>query len=93
MRTSGIHEARHQATPMAPVPPAERPLLTVRELDVLGLLVEGDSNGMIAQRLGISPKTASVHVSNILGKLEAHNRVEAAIRAERLGLVASRPPG
>ena len=64
-------------------------MLTGRELDVLRLLIEGDSNGRIAIQLGISTKTASVHVSNILHKLEAKNRVEAAMKATRLGIVAS----
>jgi DNA-binding CsgD family transcriptional regulator len=46
----------------------------------------GRSNGQIAQALFISPKTASVHVSNILAKLGVHTRVEAAAVAHRLGL-------
>jgi DNA-binding CsgD family transcriptional regulator/tetratricopeptide (TPR) repeat protein len=66
--------------------------LTARELDVLRLLVGGDSNGRIAMQLGISVKTASVHVSNILQKLEAKNRVEAAMRATGLGIVPSVVP-
>ena len=51
--------------------PAERALagLTPRELEVLRLLVEGRSNRQIAERLFISGKTASVHVTNILAKL------------------------
>jgi DNA-binding CsgD family transcriptional regulator/tetratricopeptide (TPR) repeat protein len=63
------------------------PAMTSRELEVLRLVVAGDSNGQIAIRLGISVKTASAHVSNILRKLEADNRVEAAVRATRTGLV------
>jgi DNA-binding NarL/FixJ family response regulator len=46
----------------------------------------GRSNGQIAKALYISPKTASVHVSNILAKLGGHTRVEAAAVAHRLGL-------
>ncbi len=57
---------------------------TSREIEVLRLLVAGESNGRIAIRLGISVKTASVHVSNILRKLDAGNRVEAAVRASRM---------
>lgn len=60
--------------------------LTEREREVLELLVEGFTNREIAERLGISHKTASVHVSNILGKLEVENRTEAAAVAVRLGL-------
>jgi DNA-binding CsgD family transcriptional regulator/tetratricopeptide (TPR) repeat protein len=52
--------------------------LTARELEVLTLLADGRTNGQIATTLYISPKTASVHVSNILRKLGVANRVEAA---------------
>jgi DNA-binding CsgD family transcriptional regulator len=60
--------------------------LTERELEVLGLVAAGWSNPEIAEALGISVKTASVHVSNILGKLGVTNRTEAAVAATRLGL-------
>jgi len=61
--------------------------LTGRELEVLRLVAAGRSNREIANELFISPKTASVHVSNILGKLGAASRGEAAARAYALGLV------
>ena len=57
--------------------------LTSREREVLRLLVAGRSNKEIAGALFISPKTASVHVSNILGKLGASSRTEAAAIAHR----------
>jgi DNA-binding NarL/FixJ family response regulator len=60
--------------------------LTDRELQVLALLKEGRRNREIARALFISESTASVHVSNILGKLNAANRVEAAAIAHRLHL-------
>jgi DNA-binding CsgD family transcriptional regulator len=60
--------------------------LTPRELEVLGLLVEGRSNRQIAEQLFISGKTASVHVTNLLAKLGVHSRLEAAAMARRLGL-------
>ncbi|WP_230860535.1 helix-turn-helix transcriptional regulator [Actinoplanes aureus] len=62
-------------------------VLTAREREVLRLVAEGQSNSRIAQRLFISPKTASVHVSRIIAKLEVTNRVEAAAVAHRLGLL------
>ncbi|WP_229831057.1 helix-turn-helix transcriptional regulator [Actinoplanes ianthinogenes] len=62
-------------------------VLTAREREVLHLVAEGQSNGQIAQRLFISPKTASVHVSRIIAKLEVTNRVEAAAVARRLHLI------
>jgi DNA-binding CsgD family transcriptional regulator/tetratricopeptide (TPR) repeat protein len=60
--------------------------LTEREREVLVLLSEGRSNPQIASELFISPKTASVHVSNILGKLGVASRGEAAAVAHRHGL-------
>jgi DNA-binding CsgD family transcriptional regulator len=60
--------------------------LTPRELEVLGLLVAGQSNRQIAEQLFISGKTASVHVTNILTKLGVHSRLQAAARARELGL-------
>ena len=60
--------------------------LTDREREVLLLLADGRSNPEIAQALFISPKTASVHVSNILAKLGVGGRVEAAAVVHRLGM-------
>jgi DNA-binding CsgD family transcriptional regulator len=60
--------------------------LTDRERDVLRLLSRGQSNRQIGAELFISPKTASVHVSNILAKLAVTNRTEAAAIAHREGL-------
>ncbi len=60
--------------------------LTAREAEVLALLAEGRSNQEIADRLFISPKTASVHVSNIYSKLGVESRVAAATLAQGLGL-------
>jgi ATP/maltotriose-dependent transcriptional regulator MalT len=75
------------ATPAAGVPtPAAQLGLTPREVEVLALVAAGRSNRQIAQALYISPKTASVHVSNILAKLGVASRVEAAAIAHRLGL-------
>jgi DNA-binding CsgD family transcriptional regulator len=60
--------------------------LTRRERDVLPLLVKGRTNRQIAEELFISENTAGVHVSNILGKLGATTRTEAAGIAAKLGL-------
>jgi DNA-binding CsgD family transcriptional regulator len=59
--------------------------LTDREREVLSLLARGMSNREIGTELFITPKTASVHVSNILGKLGAASRTEAAAIAYREG--------
>ena len=60
--------------------------LTAREREVLALLADGQTNRRIADTLFISESTASVHVSNIIGKLGVANRVEAAAVAVRSGL-------
>ncbi|HEV7808252.1 MAG TPA: AAA family ATPase [Solirubrobacteraceae bacterium] len=70
--------------------PAEQLGLTPREVDVLELLAEGCTNREISQRLFISEKTTSIHVSRILSKLDAGNRVRAAATAHRLGLFDTR---
>lgn len=64
----------------------ERLGLTEREVEVLRLVAAGSSNRQIAEQLVISPKTASVHVSRILGKLNVARRGEAAAVAHRLRL-------
>src|SRR3954451_11114429 len=61
--------------------------LTAREAEILGLVAQSRSNGEIGRQLFISAKTVSVHVSNILGKLNASGRTEAAAIARRRGLI------
>jgi DNA-binding CsgD family transcriptional regulator len=61
--------------------------LTPREAEILALVAQGRTNGEIGKQLFISTKTVSVHVSNILGKLEAASRTEAAAIARRDGLI------
>ncbi|HEX3932009.1 MAG TPA: AAA family ATPase [Nocardioides sp.] len=61
--------------------------LTPRESEILALVAQGRSNGEIGRQLFISTKTVSVHVSNILGKLGASGRTEAAAIARRDGLL------
>ncbi len=61
--------------------------LTPREQEILALVAQGRSNGDIARQLYISAKTVSVHVSNILAKLGAGGRTEAAAVARRRGLL------
>uniref|UniRef100_UPI00403FD676 helix-turn-helix transcriptional regulator n=1 Tax=Streptomyces sp. DG1A-41 TaxID=3125779 RepID=UPI00403FD676 len=101
--TALAQRARLPLTPatepdLAPADPAEALGLTSRERDVLRLVAAGHTNRRIAEELFISPKTASVHVSNILAKLGVSGRGEAAAVAHRLELfsaesVTSRPPG
>jgi DNA-binding CsgD family transcriptional regulator len=74
VRTSGTGES------------ALRDLLTNRELEVLRLMVRGDTNGQIARDLVLSEGTIKFHVKNILRKLHAANRAEATSRYLRLTL-------
>ena len=59
--------------------------LTPRELQVLGLLVDGRSNQQIATRLGVAPRTVAAHLEHLLIKLDAPSRTLAAVLAEREG--------
>jgi len=60
--------------------------LTAREVDVLVQLTLGRTDRQIGEELFISKKTVSVHVSNILRKLDAVNRIDAAEIGQRAGL-------
>jgi DNA-binding CsgD family transcriptional regulator len=64
-------------------------VLTPREREVLALLAQGRTNRQVGAALYISEKTASVHVSNILGKLGANGRTEAVAIAAARGLLIS----
>ena len=62
--------------------------LTKRELEVLRLLAQGQTNQEIAQGLVVSPLTVKTHVQRIIGKLGVSDRTQAAVRAAELGLLA-----
>jgi two-component system, NarL family, response regulator LiaR len=81
----GRHDADRQDAGRQPIEP-----LTVRELEVLQLLAEGQTNRQIADRLIVTERTVKFHVSSILAKLGAGNRTEAVALANQRGLV--RPP-
>ena len=82
--------ARIEMDPTKPEPTSEslaRDLgITAREAEVLGLLALGRTDGQIAGELFISKKTASVHVSNLIRKLNVSNRVEAGELGRGVGL-------
>jgi DNA-binding NarL/FixJ family response regulator len=61
--------------------------LSDREIQVLKLIANGKDNAQIAGELHISPKTVKNHISNILMKLQIHNRIQAAVYAVRSGIV------
>lgn len=64
--------------------------LTLRQLEVLGLLGEGRANRDIAQALEITERTAKAHVAAILDALGVENRTQAALAAQRMGVVPLR---
>jgi DNA-binding NarL/FixJ family response regulator len=61
--------------------------LTVREVDVLRLLVRGASSIQISRELAVSPNTVRSHVQNVLTKLQVHSRLEAAAFAVQNGVI------
>jgi DNA-binding NarL/FixJ family response regulator len=61
--------------------------LSDRELDVLRRLAEGDSNREIATALFLAEGTVKNHVTNVLAKLGARDRTQAALRGRALGLI------
>lgn len=76
----------------APMPPLARPLgpqgqLTEREVDVLRLISGGMATKQVANRLGISPKTADRHIQNLYAKIGVSTRAGAAVFAMEHGLV------
>lgn len=74
----------------AELPPVEKPL-TPRELEVLQFVAHGLSNREIAEELGVSVRTVTTHVRNILDKLHLANRTQAALYAIEKGIAP--PPG
>ncbi len=72
---------------LKPAVPAAFAELTERELDVLRLIAEGESNAVIAGKLVLSEKTVKGHVSNILSKLHIVDRTQAAVFAWQQGLM------
>jgi DNA-binding CsgD family transcriptional regulator len=96
MEDLGRRSRFYTATPDAPA--AAAPLnarqqdiarlgLSARELEVLALVAAGRTNRQIAEELFITEKTAGHHVSNVLGKMDATTRVEAAAMAHKLGIL------
>jgi DNA-binding NarL/FixJ family response regulator len=68
---------------------AEAAHLTEREVDILRLLGNGDSNKKMAETLGITLDTVKKHVRNVIDKLQAGSRTHAAIIAAQAGIVGN----
>lgn len=74
------------ARPVLPAPAPPFPELSNREREILDHVARGETNPLIARSLYLSPRTVANHVSNILAKLHATDRTDAAIRAREAGL-------
>jgi DNA-binding NarL/FixJ family response regulator len=81
-----IAHIRERDIPVIPTANAIRAALTTRELDILNLLAQGQSNSQIGRQLSLSANTVANHVKSILAKLHLENRVQAAIHAVRAGM-------
>jgi two-component system, NarL family, response regulator LiaR len=81
-------EAAAQLVRQVKAPESPEPL-TPREIEVLRLLALGRADKQIAREMGVGEETVKTHVSNILGKLQAGSRTQAALHAIRIGLVSS----
>ncbi len=79
-----VGESGTSGPPVAP-PPRR---LTAREIEVLRLMAQGQTNRQIARNLTVSPGTVRVHVQHIIAKLEVSDRTQAAVRASELGLLS-----
>ncbi len=75
-----------ETRPAKPLAPLFVPL-SAREIEILDLVAHGNSNKIIARRLGISDQTVKNHVSAILRKLEVNDRTEAVVYAIRSGWI------
>ncbi|WP_422772712.1 LuxR C-terminal-related transcriptional regulator [Plantactinospora sp. WMMC1484] len=88
--TCPVQSPAHLRAVVLVSPPGDLHGLTRRELEILGLLIDGWSNQRIANLLVIAPRTVAAHVEHILAKLAAPSRTLAAVRALRLGLYVPR---
>jgi two-component system nitrate/nitrite response regulator NarL len=79
-----------QGDSISPIDESPFAKLTPREIEILALLAEGQSNKVIARNLGISDGTVKLHVKSILRKLGVHSRVEAAVIAVEQGMRSTR---
>lgn len=84
----GERLVRYFNRPQASRAPGVLPELTDREREILGLIVQGRTNTQIAQSLALTPKTVRNYVSNVLAKLQVHDRAQAVVRAREAGFTA-----
>lgn len=77
----------HFAPNLPPAQESSQVRLTPREIEVLQLLAQGQTNREIASKLTVSVSTVKIHVEHILEKLSVSDRTQAAVRAIELGLI------
>lgn len=65
-------------------------MLSAREVAIVELIGQGQSNKEIARRLNVAPETVKTHVKNIFSKLGVERRIQAVLRAQALGLISTR---
>ena len=68
-------------------------VLSAREVEVLRLVGQGETNKQIAERLGLTSKTVETHLERICRKLKVRGRVQAAVKAMELNLTQGHGPG
>lgn len=86
-----VHAGRKRISPEVALQVANHAidsLLTLREIDVLQLIAEGNANKTVADRLSITEDTVKAHVRNILSKLGANDRTHAVTIAVKRGIIS-----
>jgi LuxR family maltose regulon positive regulatory protein len=91
LSTAAAPHAASSPQALAPQPGGLVEPLSERELEILRLVADGQSNQAIADRLVITVGTAKWHISNIYGKLGVRSRTQALARTRELGLLTSAP--
>lgn len=86
----GIAYLAGEGTVLASGRPGAGPELTARQHETLALLADGLGTSAIAEQLGVAEETARNHIRALLRQLDAHSRLEAVVRAFRLGLLEPR---
>ena len=91
LATKILREFAHRAQPAKMVAPSEAGVdeLTERQLEVLGLIAQGQTNKEVADQLFITERTVKYHLQEILQKLHLRNRTQAVAYAVRTGLIAN----
>jgi PAS domain S-box-containing protein len=87
----GVFGVAYPAIGSAPsTPAADAPELTARQYETLALLADGLGTQEISARLGVAEETARNHIRSLLRQMDVHSRLEAVVRAYRLGLLEPR---